>query len=358
MVSVNRNVYTESYNKFFGLENSQSDSVLYFPPKKTLTDEFIDAVKVQTDRDLNGKKSGGFTAAIPKLLTAIYSGVKIAQVFSGEKYKTARISMRFMKAGKNLIPLFLGCFISNYLNKYFNSKTDENYNKLKTRFDEINTDTNAKLADKMIVSPLYFAYTNAISGKIQFSKNMINDPIMSMNLDKIIRHELVHAKQYETIARSKDGIKKLNFAALYNIKKSIERNKAKEGFDEIYTDLMNNLDRYKDTRIELNGGSAEVNLKDYVVALHTLLNNPDATYDDIPIVIDAQHYQEVIDKKGPLSNEEETKADKYYKAMLDYPELNFMSGINPWSSYRRNLLEKEAYQQYPGLITKLSYMFE
>ena len=209
----------------------------------------------------------------------------------------------------------------------------------------------------MIYSGAAEALYNPISGKIQFNKNMVNDPIVGRNIAKKIKHELVHAKQYETVACSKDGIKKVNFAVMNQIKQNIEKSNAKEVFDELYNDLQNSGDKYNNTKITIMGGGAEVNLKDYITAIHTMLNKSDATYDDIPIVIDSTHYQEVINKRSKLTAEEEAKADEYYQAMLDYEPVNILGAINPWSSYRQNILEKEAYKENPSIITKLSDLF-
>ena len=38
----------------------------------------------------------------------------------------------------------------------------------------------------------------------------------------------------------------------------------------------------------------------------------------IPIIIDAKHYEEVRNKKGPLTKDEEVMAEKYYNAQLEF----------------------------------------
>ena len=101
-------------------------------------------------------------------------------------------------------------------------------------------------------------------------------------------------------------------------------------------------------------GTYEVNTADYITAMNILLNNPNAGINDIPMIIDTDHYQEVINKKGALTPEEEKKADEYYKAMLEYKGVKLFAGINPWSSYYQNPLEKEAYKESPTFISKLA----
>ena len=116
---------------------------------------------------------------------------------------------------------------------------------------------------------------------------------------------------------------------------------------------MQNKDKYKNTTVPI-GGLININMIDYLTAMNTLLNDKNAGMDDIPIIINTAHYQEVIDKKGPLTPEEEKKADKYYNAMINYVPCDINGVFNPWSDYRQNLLEKEAYKESPTLISRLA----
>lgn len=358
MVSVNSDMQFSNLSKF-RQHVCQNVAMPAISNQKTLTDSFIESVKNQEEIDTKGnwasRNMGMFTAQIPMYLGYLYGLGQLIKACSAPK---GQLVKAFGKSFKNIgiTAAISGC-AAFAISKYLNSKTEENNKKLVQTFNEINTDTNAKMADKMVYPQTGEAFYYPMAGIIQFNQNTINDPILSRNIDKKIKHELVHAKQYETVARSQDGIKKVNFVTLNQIKNNIEKVNAKGSFDAIYDDIQNNGNKYNDTKIKLMGGAVEVNLKDYITALHTLLNNPDATYNDIPIVIDAKHYQEVIDKRGKLSAEEEAKADEYYKAMLDYKSVNFFSALNPWSDYRQNILEKEAYKENPSIITKLSYMF-
>ena len=359
MVSVSSDAQKFSYLSNFRQNICQNNTTPAVYNKQTLTDSFINSVKNQEEIDTKGnlasRNIGMFTAQIPMYLGYFYGLGQLIKACSSPKGQLAKA---FGKSFKNIgIAAVISSCATFAISKYLNSKTDENNKKLTQTFNEINTDTNAKMAEKMIYPKTAEAFYYPMSGKIQFNQNTINDPILSRNIGKKIKHELVHAKQYETVARSKDGIKKVNFVTLNQIKRNIEKANAKESFDAIYEDIQNNGNKYDDTRIKLMGGAVEVNLKDYITALHTLLNNPEATYNDIPIVIDAKHYQEVIDKKGKLTSEEEAKADEYYKAMLDYKSVNFFSALNPWSDYRQNILEKEAYKENPSIITKMSDWF-
>ena len=79
--------------------------------------------------------------------------------------------------------------------------------------------------------------------------------------------------------------------------------------------------------------------------------------DDVPIVIDKEHYEKLREAKGDLTPEEEKKAEQYYEAQLNYPKLSFRNMINPFSPYYNNLLEREAYKESPNFITFIRHLF-
>ena len=176
----------------------------------------------------------------------------------------------------------------------------------------------------------------------------------NLSLKKSIKHELVHAKQFETIARSKDGIKKLNFAVASQTANSIKDIK---GADEFYSKMVqeikqDNIGKYNNLKINMNG--SEVDAKKYITAVNTLIQNKDATYNDIPIFINEKHYQEVIDKEGGLTLDEEKKADEYFKALSEYSApKNTFEAFNPFGEYRNNILEREAYEATPSIFKKI-----
>ncbi len=352
-------MHTSKLNHFPNFKSSEEKSPQNENNKPSLTDEYIQATEKLEKKETEG--SFTLTGTIPLYVTLLY-GIKegfnirnAKQTLSKEQYKKLLPKL----AGKILAATAIGTAASIAINFYLNSKTEQNYNKIKQKFNQINTDTNAVLADNMFCKGYAYAAQNPVSGKIQVNKNVINDPILGRTIDKLLKHELVHARQYETVARTKDGIRKINFAEMNKTKKLLEKvPDSKEMFAQMNTEISKNPDKYNDKRIRFAGGGAEVSLKDYVSAINTLMNNPNAGLNDIPIVIDAKHYQAVIDKKEALSPQEEAKADEYYKAMLEYtPANSFIQAYNPWSSYRQNILEKEAYKENPDFITKLSDMF-
>ncbi len=177
---------------------------------------------------------------------------------------------------------------------------------------------------------------------------MINDPFYNRKCKKLLKHELVHAKQFETIARMDNGIEKLNFSCLKRVTKYCQNPIIKNEFIDIYNDIQSNPAKYENKIIYID--NAPVNFKNYITAIYTLLTNKNATYEDIPMIINRDYYENVRKTKGALTKEEEKKAELYYQAQIDYPRLTIFQLFNPFGAYRNNLLEKEAYKENPGII--------
>ncbi len=229
-----------------------------------------------------------------------------------------------------------------------NKNSDKKYEKMKNTFNELNTSTNAYIADETFRSSVKGAFYSPISGRVSINQNLVNDPYSRRKCKKLIKHELVHAKQYETIARSENGINKLNYAVMKSMAKVLETPEGKTEINAIYNNIVSDkTGKYDNYTLQVSG--AEVDLKNYITALYILVNNKDAGVNDIPLVIDAQHYEAVRKEKGALTKEESEKAEKYYQAQLDYPQLTAWQMLNPFSEYRDNLLEREAYKENPGL---------
>ena len=123
-------------------------------------------------------------------------------------------------------------------------------------------------------------------------------------------------------------------------------------YNEISLDKTGKYDSVKFQNI-----SGEFDLKNYITAMHTLLTNENATRDDIPMIINTEHYEKVRKEKGPLTAEEAEKAELYYKAQLEYPNTTFLTVLNPFSKYYDNLLEKEAYKESPCFATRIRKLF-
>ena len=290
-------------------------------------------------------------------------------VLAYELYSLAKLKKLKKLGNENAINLFKTSFKKTLpwiclagvallagLQYLFNLNSDKKYQALKDDFEKINKNTDAKLSDKLINSSYIGALCTSMNCNVVFNKNLMVDPIYSKKLKKLIRHELVHARQYETIARSEDGIKKLNFAVAKSTAKALANPLAKAEIEAIYNDVFSDkTGKYEGVKFRNIAG--EFDLKDYIMAMHILLTDENATYDDIPIIIDAKHYEEVRNKKGPLTKDEEVMAEKYYNAQLEYPNVNFLSTYNPFSKYYDNLLEKEAYKESPTLITRIRHLF-
>lgn len=234
-------------------------------------------------------------------------------------------------------------------NKYIKYKQEKEYKNTTPEIDAFNKKegANINLSVKNLGYTPISALMDSFSGNLVINKNFQYDPILALTHKKhLINHELVHAKQFILIARSENGIEKMNYAVLKNILKNFTPNSEKE-INEIYTEIQNGgIEKYKNQTFEKNG--IKVNLIDFITAIYKLINEPNTSYKDLPIVINKDYYQKIREKKGKLSPQEELKADKYLEAYLEYPnKITFFSGLNPKSTYKQNLLEKEAYKVNP-----------
>lgn len=98
-----------------------------------------------------------------------------------------------------------------------------------------------------------------MSGKVNINKMFINDPILNRKSEKMLKYELFHGAQTETITRMDDGIEKLNYACIKRAAKTLKTPSLQLGMRQICNGIMSNLDKYKDIEIDLRG--YRVNLK-------------------------------------------------------------------------------------------------
>jgi len=232
------------------------------------------------------------------------------------------------------------------LSSYFNNQRNRYVAETKNYFNQINK-TGAKLAEKEFNSSYISAYYNGASGEIYINKNNLNDSWGNYKNKFTLKHELVHAKQYETVARMDDGIRKLNYAMFKNDANRLKKDAIKKQMiHEAYYDIISDKTHKYDNSKFLYYGY-EVPFRDYIITMHKLINDKEKNYADIPILINAEHYETVREKFGSLTPEEEQRAIEYYNGILNYISADSISAFNPFSSYRNGILEKEAYKETP-----------
>lgn len=329
-MSIQKVGFTSSSINYSNAENLQQ------PKPKSAADTFLSGTAQETEKINKGtiidRNLWSTTALLP-----ILGGIMGYGIF-GQKHKAF---------GRNLLLISgVGIALIAGLQHYFKKDTEKHLNDTKKYFDSINK-TNAKLSPEIFVSGSKGAFYSPMSGEIYLNRTQLNDPISRYQNKRLLKHELVHAKQYETIARSKDGIKKINYICIKQLIDIINKNPhLKKEFEGVYNDVQNDkTGKYDNAQLTLPTG--EAHFKNYITAVHIIINNPNATYNDLPVFINQKHYEEVIKKDGTLTPEEAEKADKYYDAALNYPQLTSWNMLNPFSPYYNNLLEKEAYKENP-----------
>ncbi len=232
------------------------------------------------------------------------------------------------------------------LSSYFDTQRNRYIAETKDYFNHINK-TGAKLSEKDFNSTYTAAFYNGASGEVCINKNNLNDSWSNYKNKFTLKHELVHARQYETVARMDDGIRKLNYAMFKNDANRIKNDSVqKQMIEDAYNDIISDkTNKYHDSRFSYDG--YEIPFKDYIVAMHKLINDEEKDYTDIPMLINEEHYKGVREKFGSLTSEEEQKAKEYYNGILNYTSADSISAFNPFSEYRNGILEKEAYKENP-----------
>jgi len=323
------------------------------PEQRTTTNYTVDQFIKDCETVENNRLDGGLSSKLFGSPTALLTGLGVTglgelAILTKHAKKVKKLSdgaknalRRTLK--KQLFAVYaVGLVAMGIIQAWQNRIIDRKNPKIEQLFDIYGNDTNAKLSDKHVRSNVVGACYSPVDGRVDMNKNYINDPIGKLMLKKYMKHELQHARQFEMIAGLDDGIKKLNYAIFKNIYNQMKNNpQAIKELKKMNEELKNNTSgKYDATTIKLNG--AEVNLKKYIQTLNIFIENEDASYEDIPMLIDEEHYKKAIKKHGPLNEQEKIKAEEYYNAQLEYKPLTFWNMFNPFSAYKNNLLEKEA----------------
>lgn len=341
---------------FKGLPQADATSV-EMPSKtqKPALDKIIkDSVEIQKQTD----KPISFLAKIiqygsfklpfyPMILLGLYSaGKKVKDLITGSK------NFNLMKEGKRIGIAFALAIPFLFLTDVINKKTEQkHFENAKKIIDDYNQKNKTDL--RIENSPLHLskwiataAFFHPDAGKIVLSNRICSDWFAALLQKYTLAHELEHTRQYTLIAGSKDGIKKLNFIQAKTSARQLSEEQKKEIYNA-YQEIKNGVgEDYKNTKINID--FAEYNIIDYVTAMYKILYEKNTTQDDIPIIINKEFYEKANAQRGPLSEEEEKKAQVYLEANAKYPDkLSIIDALNPRSDYHQNILEKEAYAVMP-----------
>ena len=322
-----------------------------FQPPAYSANQFITDLNSQELKRLKGnfisRNIGSPTAAYGSLgIVLLGEIVCFAKKRSLEKMKFPL--KKHISIYKNKISTILGATIATALaffvvvQAWQNKLIDKDPSILKEYLEKYGADTSAKLSDDNLRSTSIGAQYNSFNGVIEVNKNYIHDPIGKKLVEKYMKHELQHARQFEMIAGLDNGLEKLNFASIYSIAIALKNNQlASAQINDIISDVNNDkTNKYDNIKVPLSG--AYVDFKKYVKALEIIINNPEAKPEDIPMLIDVAHYKKALKKRGPLSEKEKIQAEKYYQAALEYPAINGLNLMFSFFKYRSNILEEEA----------------
>lgn len=253
------------------------------------------------------------------------------------------------------IPLY---FLTDYINK---KNEDKNFDKAVEQVEEFNeqNQTNIKLIKTPVTTKNIHIAGGFIplSAQIHLPEKMPGDLIFANLKQKYtIKHELIHAKQYMLMARSNDGINKLNFIVVKRMARKLNEDKKLKIYNT-YQEIIKTPNNQNDETVSING--CKINTVDFITALYKVLYDEKANPDNIPIIINKDFYSNAAKKS--LTEAEEKKAQAYFDAFEKYPpKTDFIQSLNPYSDYHQNLLEQEASKATPwyiNLVIQFLYFF-
>lgn len=186
---------------------------------------------------------------------------------------------------------------------------------------------------------------------------MINTKFKDTNLDEkevtpFIIHELTHAKQFENIAKSENGLTRLNKI----IMRSEIKSKTPQEINQILNTNEKDIPALADKNIHKTDGTYSMTNEELdkkceikkLQAIKMYLNNPNVPSESLPVMIDEDYYASAIKGKTPLTAEEQKKVEKYLTYMESDKYINAKEGkigksIKSTAAYFDNPIEKEAY---------------
>lgn len=191
---------------------------------------------------------------------------------------------------------------------------------------------------------------------VQTGYLVFNSRFKDTNLDfneakPLIVHELTHAKQYENIARSKDGLYNLNKISVVNDAKIMDEETRKIILNTPYKKMIelakNNLKHNPDSFTIVDEQKDLVNEAKHLIAIKMYLQNPSVSKYDLPLMFDEKYYSELAEK-GPLTPAEEQKVKSYFSYMkrdgyANAQYKNTSTSILAARNYKNDPMELEAY---------------
>lgn len=168
----------------------------------------------------------------------------------------------------------------------------------------------------------------------------------------LIIHELTHAKQFENIARAKDGLYDYNRISVITGAKSLKDDEKKELLNARDEDIPALAKRNLHNPKEFFLLNEELDLKNEINELKAMkmyLNNPNVSKYDLPMTVSEEYYNRITRDKGPLSPEETKKVKSYLEYMEKNISINAKEGeigksIETTKKYFSDPMEIEAYK--------------
>lgn len=186
---------------------------------------------------------------------------------------------------------------------------------------------------------------------------ILNTKFKDTNLDikevtPLVVHELTHAKQFENITKTQDGLIRINKILLRSeikAKKQDEINKILNTDEKDLPALAKiNIHKTDGTYTLTNEEIDEKCEIEKLKAIKMYLKNPETPANQLPMMINEDYYKMATKGKPPLTEEEKKKVENYLTYMESDKFINAHKGkigksIKTTNAYFDNPIEKEAY---------------
>lgn len=186
---------------------------------------------------------------------------------------------------------------------------------------------------------------------------ILNSKFKDTNLEikevtPLIVHELTHAKQFENIAKTQDGLIRINKILLRSELKLKKQNE----IDKILATDEKDLPALAKINIHKTDGTYTLTNEELdekceikkLKAIKMYLKNPDTPPNELPMMVNEDYYKTAIKGKPPLTEEESKKVESYLSYMesdkfIDAHKGKIGKSLKTTTAYFDNPIEKEAY---------------
>ncbi len=301
--------------------------------------------KISKELSLLGVSPEKLKEAVKELSLLGVSPEKLKEAVQKLKAYQKRLALKWALVGAGIG--ILGALGVKTLSQFY---TPQAHEKAQSKMEAFNQEKGVKSQLRIlpVANSLVYGEASAVSGNLSLNPMLVKDVVYSKCfLEPIMNHGFKHLEQYILMASSPhQGLERLNFL---NAKKMAERIKkeptALAEIQKAHQEILQGLSE-EDQQKTMPVDGFNMSTPNFVEAMYTLIYKKNVQPKDIPMIINEAFYKKAAQAHGPLSPQEVQKAELYFKAWEQYSPVQWTS-LLPWSKYKNNLLEQEAFDTMP-----------